>query len=108
MQELDNNLMQEIVDRIVRQAHPKQVILFGSRARGDARPDSDLDLLVVTEDMRPRSQRACDLYTVLSDILLPMDILVYQPNEITAWGNVPHAFVTTAVREGILLYEDYG
>jgi predicted nucleotidyltransferase len=36
-----------IVRRIVEAVHPLRIILFGSRARGDARPDSDLDLLVV-------------------------------------------------------------
>ena len=106
MHTVDDNLMQEIVSRIVREAQPKQVILFGSRARGDARPESDLDLLVVKEDARPRSLRSSELYGVLSDIMIPMDILVYQPHEIFEWSNVPQAFVTTVIREGKLLYED--
>jgi predicted nucleotidyltransferase len=104
---IPDGLMQEIVSRIVRKANPLRVILFGSRARGDARPESDLDLLVVAEDKRPRALRASELYGVLSDVPIPMDILVYQPHEIKEWSNVPQAFVTTAVREGILLYEDH-
>ncbi len=108
MYEINDNLMQEIVRRIVSKAKPQRVILFGSRARGDAHPHSDLDLLVVTEDARPRAVRASELYGVLSDIPIPMDILVYQPAEITEWSNVPQAFVTTAVREGTLLYENHG
>ena len=105
MYEITDSLMQEIVRRIVREANPHQVILFGSRARGDARPESDLDLLVVAEDARPRAARASELYGVLSDIPIPIDILVYQSSEIIEWSNVPQAFVTTAVREGALLYE---
>ena len=97
--------MQEIVSRIVRQANPQRVILFGSRALRDARPESDLDLLVVPEDARPRAARSSDLYGSLSDIPFAMDILVYQPSEIMEWSNVPEAWVTTAVREGALLYE---
>lgn len=108
MYEINDILMQEIVGRIVRQANPQRVILFGSRARGDAHPESDLDLLVVAEDARPRAARASELYGVLSDIPIPMDILVYQPSEIIEWSNVPQAFVTTAVREGALLYENHG
>ncbi len=108
MYDISDNLMQEIVRRIVCQANPQRVILFGSRARRDARPESDLDLLVVTKDARPRAARASELYGVLSDIPIAMDILVYQPDEILEWSNVPQAFVTTAVREGTLLYENYG
>ena len=105
---VDNTLMSEIVRRIVREAHPERVILFGSRARGDYRQDSDIDLLVVTEDDRPRALRASALYGALSDILIPMDILVYRPAEIEEWKNVPQAFVTTAIREGSVLYENHG
>ncbi len=108
MDRVDNSLISEIVRRIVATAKPEKVILFGSRARGDARSDSDIDLLVVADDPQPRSQRASALYGVLSDILVPMDILVYRPEEIEEWRNVPQAFVTTAVREGSILYENYG
>ena len=106
MVEISNTLMQEIVSRIVHKANPQQVILFGIRARGDARPESDLDLLVVAEDTRSRTARASELYGILSDIPIAMDILVYQPAEIHEWSDVPQAFVTTAVREGRLLYEN--
>jgi predicted nucleotidyltransferase len=105
MYQIDDKLMMEIVRRIVATARPEKVILFGSRARGDARLDSDLDLLIVAADPQPRSLRASALYGVLSDIMIPMDILVYRPEEIEEWRNVPQAFVTTAVREGSILYE---
>ena len=107
MYRVDDILMAEIVRRIVAASHPQKVILFGSRARGDARPESDIDLLVVADDPQPRSRRASRLYGALSDILIPMDILVYRADEIAEWRNVPQAFVTTAVREGTVLYEDY-
>ena len=106
MHRVDDNLMAEIARRIVTTSHPQKVILFGSRARGDARPESDIDLLVVSDDPQPRSLRASRLYGALSDILVPMDILVYRPEEIAEWGNVPQAFVTTAIREGAVLYEN--
>lgn len=107
MKSIDDPLLSEIVRRIVHEAHPQSVILFGSRARGDYRQDSDIDLLVVTEDTRPRALRASALYGALSDILIPMDILVYRPEEIEEWKNVPQAFVTTAIREGSVLYENH-
>jgi predicted nucleotidyltransferase len=107
MYQIDDKLMTEIVRRIVATARPEKVILFGSRARGNARMDSDLDLLIVADDPQPRSLRASALYGVLSDIMIPMDILVYRPEEIEEWRNVPQAFVTTAVREGSILYENH-
>ena len=42
----------------------------------------------------------------MSDILLPMDIVVYSPEEVVDWSEVPQAFVTTAIREGKILYEN--
>ncbi len=98
--------MDEIVDRIVQTIHPHKVILFGSRARGEARPDSDIDLLVIADSDEPRHRRSRALYRVLRDILVPMDILVYTPAEIEEWSQVRQAFITTAVREGKALYEE--
>jgi len=103
---IDAELMDEIVRRIVMAARPRKIILFGSRARGEARPGSDIDLLVVADSSKPRHQRAAPLYGVVSDIIVAMDILVYTPEEVEEWSNVPQAFVTTAVREGKVLYED--
>ncbi len=105
MYTVDDNLMMEVVRRVVAAARPHKIILFGSRSRGDARPDSDIDLLVVSDDVRPRAQRSSALYGALSDLIIPMDILVYHPDEIEEWRDVPQAFVTTALREGQVLYE---
>jgi len=106
MIQIDTNLMDEIVRRIVKTIDPEKIILFGSRARRDARPESDIDLLVIAESTQPRYRRAAPLYGVLSDILAPMDILVYSPEEVLEWSQVPQAFVTTAIREGTVLYEN--
>ncbi len=103
---VDAELVDEMVRRIVKATRPEKIILFGSRARDEARPDSDIDLLVIADSSKPRHQRAAPLYGVVSDILVPMDILVYTPGEVEEWSEVPQAFVTTAVREGKVLYED--
>ncbi len=102
MVQVDDILMTEIVRRIVATARPQKVVLFGSRGRGDA----SAELLVVSDDTWPRAQRAAALYGALSDILIPMDVLVYRPDEIAEWQNVPQAVVTTALREGRVLYEN--
>ena len=108
MTQIDAKLMDEIVRRIVEEIHPEKVILFGSRARREARPESDVDLLVIATSTEPRYRRSVPLYGVLSDILAPMDILVYSPEEVDEWSEVRQAFVTTAIREGKVLYENQG
>jgi predicted nucleotidyltransferase len=104
-QEITQDLLQEIVHRIVEVADPEKVILFGSRGRGDSHAHSDLDILVIKESNEPRHRRSIPLFSALSDIMVPMDILVYTPEEIQDWSNVRQAFPTSAVREGRVLYE---
>lgn len=86
-------------------ARPERVILFGSRARGDARSDSDFDLLVIAESDEPRYRRSAPLYAALADVPVEADVVVYTPAEVDDWCAVPQAFVTTAIREGRVLYE---
>lgn len=106
MTQVDANLIEEIVRRIVDAVHPRKIVLFGSRGRGDERAGSDLDLLVISESPEPRYRRSAPIYGLLSDILVPMDILVYRPEEVEEWSEVRQAFVTTAIREGKVLYEE--
>jgi predicted nucleotidyltransferase len=102
---IEPTIIGEIVRRIVRLIHPEKIVLFGSYARGDSRSESDIDLLVIADSTEPRYRRSVPLYGALSDILVPMDILVYSPSEVKEWSNVRQAFVTTAVREGKVIYE---
>jgi predicted nucleotidyltransferase len=106
MAQVDAKLMDEIVRRIVGVIQPEKVILFGSRARDEARPESDIDLLVIAKSTLPRYRRAAPLYGALSDILISMDILVYSPEEVKEWSKVRQALVTTAIREGKVIYEN--
>ncbi len=103
-----DRLLQEIVTRIRRIGRPTQIILFGSRARGKARPSSDYDVLVIQHSEQPRYQRSAPFYAALADLPAEVEVLVYTPAEVEEWSGVSQAFVTTAVREGRLLYEDQG
>jgi len=105
MTTLTPKLVEQIINHIVATADPKKIILFGSRARGDLQSNSDIDLLVIADSVIPRHRRAASLYGALSKIQLSMDILVFTPKEVEEWSGVRQAFVTTAVREGKVLYE---
>lgn len=98
--------MDEIVDRIVKTIHPQKIVLFGSRARNQARPDSDIDILVIAESDEPRYKRSRVLYGALHNMRTPIDVIVYTPEEVIDWSQVRQAFVTTALREGKVLYEN--
>jgi predicted nucleotidyltransferase len=108
MVQIDAQLLQDVVNRIVDAAHPEKIVLFGSHARGAARPDSDIDVLVIADSREPRYRRSAPLYGALSDVLVPMDIIVYTRSEVEEWQGVPQAFVTTVIREGKVLYEKPG
>ncbi|MGB3216223.1 MAG: nucleotidyltransferase domain-containing protein, partial [Anaerolineae bacterium] len=94
-----NASLKEMVRRILVTGHPQKIILFGSRARGDARPDSDYDLLLIEPSDQSRYRRA------LVGLAPAKDILVWTPEEVAEWREVPNAFITAALSEGVVLYE---
>lgn len=98
-------LLEEIVAKIIAVGSPLKIVLFGSQARGNARPDSDIDLLLIEETDLPIWKRAARYYKALGNLTLPHDILVRTPSEIHEWSAVPNAFLTVATREGRVLYE---
>ncbi len=106
--ELTPDLVQQIVERIVKTCDPEKIVLFGSRARGTHRPDSDIDLLVVVDKpIEPRSHRSVPINSALSDLSLGVDkeVIVRTPEEIAEWAGASLAIETKAMREGKVLYE---
>lgn len=101
----DNQLLEEVVARLLTAGEPLQVILFGSRARGDARAGSDYDFLIIENSALPRHRRAAKYRRALVGLMPSKDILVWTPDEAADWADVPQALVTTALREGVILYE---
>lgn len=98
-------LLDEMVRRIRDAMDPERVVLFGSRARGTQRSSSDFDLLIIAESDQPRYRRSAPLYTRLADLPVEVDVVVYTPAEAADWSAVPQAFISTALREGRVLYE---
>lgn len=102
---VDDSLVQEVVDRIVESVDPERIILFGSHAYGTPHKESDLDILTVMHSDLPRYKRSVPIYRALAGLLISKDVLVYTPEEIEEWSDVPQAFITTAIRKGKVIYE---
>ncbi|MBI2061999.1 MAG: nucleotidyltransferase domain-containing protein [Nitrospirae bacterium] len=99
-----NGNIRKMVRRIVAQFRPEQVYLFGSRARGSERKDSDADLLVVMPVEGSKREKRLAIRGALHDIPMAVDVVVVTPNEMESWKDIPATIPRVALKEGKLLY----
>ena len=100
---VDEDVLGEIVRRIVEVAQPERIILFGSAARGVTGPNSDIDLLVVKSGVHRRRLTAT-IYESLYGVGKPVDVVVVTPEDIARYGKCPALIIEPALREGKVLY----
>ncbi|MEX2458039.1 MAG: nucleotidyltransferase domain-containing protein [Actinomycetota bacterium] len=97
------------VDRIVEilatQMHPRRIILFGSTARGDAGPESDIDLLLVLDEFESRFAEMRKAARLLARLRVPVDVLVYSSKEVEEWGDVVNHVINEALLDGRVVYD---
>jgi predicted nucleotidyltransferase len=93
-----------MVRRIVAEFDPDQILLFGSHARGQAGPDSDVDLLVVMPVKGSKRAKQLEVRAALHDVHVPKDIVVSRPEEFEWRKNIVGTIEHPAVREGQVLY----
>ncbi len=98
-------ILSTMVDRIVGRFHPASIMLFGSQARGDTNGSSDVDLLVVMNEVQDKRQAAIAIRRLLVDIPISKDIVVTTPDEIGRRRFVVGNVIHEAFREGRILYE---
>lgn len=96
--------IQRMARRIVRLFQPERIILFGSHARGEAGPDSDVDLLVVMPVEGLKHKKQVEIRVALHDIRIPKDIIVTTPEDFAWRKDVVGTIEYPAVREGKILY----
>ena len=97
--------IQDILRQIVAACSPQRVVLFGSRARGTARPDSDVDLLIVMDTPLPFYERISSVLRLFGLRPWSMDVIVLTPEEAAQQRNERNSLVSLAEREGKVLYE---
>ena len=98
-------LIQVMVQRLVKQFDPEQIILFGSQARGAAGPDSDVDLLVVAPvPFAQKRKRQVEMRVALHDVRVPKDVILVTPEEVEQDRHIVGTLIYPALREGKVLY----
>jgi len=97
-------LTDQMVKRIVQRFNPERIILFGSAARGDATPDSDVDLLVVVPVEGLKHEKQLAIRKSLRGIRAPVDIIVSTPEEFRWRQEIVGTIEYPAVKEGKVLY----
>lgn len=98
-------LIETIVDTIVARCSPKRVVLFGSRARGDARSDSDIDLFVEMESEQKPPERSAHISSLFPLHGWSMDVVVYTPEEVRSLRGIHGTLLSLIEEEGEVLYE---
>ncbi len=104
MKPVTDEIIQKMVRRIARRFKPERIILFGSRARGEAGAESDVDLMVVMPVKGSKRAKRLEIGLALFDYRIPVDVVVVTPQEFETDARVPGTLVRPAVREGKLLY----
>jgi predicted nucleotidyltransferase len=100
---IDERLIAEAGRRLAAAAPGAQVILFGSHARGEAAPHSDLDFLVVESEVDDDGAEAVRLMRVLRDLRVPTDVIVVSERYAEDWRDVRGTLVHAALSQGRLL-----
>lgn len=102
--ELKKNI-QIIAEEIRRKYRPEKIILFGSAAKGEFEEGSDLDFFIIKETKLPRHRRPLEIYQFLDDRVLPIDFIIYTPEEFKERLSLGDFFIKRILKEGEVLYE---
>jgi predicted nucleotidyltransferase len=102
----EGEVLAEIVRRIVEIAAPERIVLFGSAARGEAGPGSDLDLLVIKSGDYHRGQLTEEIYRRLIGAGQAVDVVVVTLEDVDRYRESPGLVIAPAPREGRVVYAD--
>lgn len=98
-------MLDQITGAIVERFRPRRILLFGSRARGNAIPDSDYDLFIEMDTNLAPLQRSTAVHRLFPRRRWAMDVIVFTPDEVRRWRDDIGSLVYSVEREGRTLYE---
>ena len=102
---MSEDIVQTMVKRIVARFRPLRIVLFGSRARGEAGKWSDVDLLVVLPEVADKRKATVEILRALGDLPVSKDVIVTTPEEIARRGHIIGGVLRVALKEGKVVYE---
>jgi len=101
---LSEETLQEIIRRIVKVAQPEKIILFGSAARGEMGPNSDVDLLVIKRGKFHQGHLTGEIYMNLHGVGQAVDVILVTPQQAERYRNIHFLVIAPALREGKEVY----
>jgi len=102
--EVKREVLDDIIRRIVEVARPERIIMFGSAARGEMGPNSDLDLLVVKSNVEHRGRLTGDITMNLIGAGQAVDVIVATPEDVERYGESIGLVSRPALKEGKVVY----
>jgi len=100
MSKVAQEVLDKIIQRIVDVAQPDQIILFGSAAREEMGPHSDVDLLVIKRGEFDAGRLVGDIYMHLHGVGQAVDVILVTPEQVERYRNTPYLVIAPALREG--------
>src|SRR5260370_18088841 len=97
-------ILANVIQRVVAAAKPDKIILFGSAARGQMGPNSDLDLLVIKSGKFDRGKLTTRIYRHLTGADAAVDIVVVTPEEVERYRDTHCLVICPALKEGKVIY----
>ena len=104
MSKVAQEVLEKVIQRIVEVAQPDQIILFGSAAREEMGPHSDVDLLVVKSGEFDQSRLVGDIYMNLHGVGQAVDVIMVTPEQVERYRNTHCLIIAPALRQGKEVY----
>jgi uncharacterized protein len=101
---LSARVLADMVRRIVKAARPEKIVLFGSAARGEMGPNSDVDFLVIKRGKFHRGRVTESIYDNLYGAAAAADVVLVTPEEVDLYRDEPCLVIAPALKEGRVVY----